>query len=215
MKLRNNWCLIKPGRGSHEYISSTGQVFYIDVKFEKEKHVPVYGTVYQAPEEFVFTKNDPLGSEWKTTIEIIKGDTVYFHFVAALNAIDEKQKRSVVVDGELLFLIPYTSLFAVKRGNDIIPLNGLVLLEPVTEKQKFTGKEISNTRLGLVRYVGSDILDYAMRDMSEVYQPKVEPGDIAILDKSCHATMEYDFHASLEGKKLFYRVEKRLILGVL
>lgn len=211
----NNWVIIKPDRGEHEHRMPSGQVVYIDVRFDREKHVPVSGIVMACPKEFWFEKDNVESPEWKTTIEIKNGDHVYYHYLSALNALNPDYCRLVYVDEDMFFLVKYDSLFLVKEETVLRPLNGLVLIEPVYEKQRFSNEEVANTRLGKVRYVGSNLLDYSMRDMSTIYQPDVKPGDIVVLDKACNATIEYDFHASLEGTKLFYRVEKRFILGVL
>lgn len=116
---------------------------------------------------------------------------------------------------------------------DIIPLNGYCIIEPVgNEEYEELEKKFSELGLrmpelmrrkhsikyGIVKYIGKPNEEYwwngkTVRDTDEGCDIKV--GDKIVMRKSSDIPLEYEHHASLEGRKKFFRVQRRYIIAVL
>ena len=91
--------------------------------------------------------------------ELQIGDYVYFSYFASIHGTD------VWVGSpghqELYRLIPYSGMMAAKRNNEVIILNGFVLLEEVNKEDDsdvlWSPSSKDNTR-GIIRYMGGNVL---------------------------------------------------------
>lgn len=118
-----NHILVKPLSGNSEVNG-----YYIDTSYKPEFHTPVANEVIGVPKKLSFDLNPqhPYAMDWETELEVQVGDVAYFRKLAVMKA----QRM-----GEYL-LIPYSQCYCVKRGEQIIPINGYTLIEPVFEQQK-------------------------------------------------------------------------------
>lgn len=110
--------IIKPGaENDHIKISTdNGEMkVWIDPSYEPEKHAITYGEVVVAEDG-----------------EIKKGDIIFFHYLCCLNAI--RDRKYVVCDGQVYYVVNCESCFVAKRGDQIIPLNGTVLAEAIIDE---------------------------------------------------------------------------------
>lgn len=108
---------------------SSGFKLFIDNRFEEQKNAPQSGIVVQLPERLVFSHDPQINSlEYDVDNEIQVGDRVIFHYLAEENA----RKQGLVFDNDCIPVI-YDRIFAVIRGEEIIPLNGIVLVAPESE----------------------------------------------------------------------------------
>ena len=61
----------------------------------------------------------------------------------------------------------------------------------------------------------SKVKDYGVvhRHIHGPDQDNIEVGDIVVMEKSCDIPLEVPIHATLEGDNVFYRVQRRYIIG--
>lgn len=67
---------------------------------------------------------------WETEIEIKPADMVWFDYFASVNC------DVLVSDERAFYVINYCDLYVAKRGEEIIPLNGYCLCEPIKVKHE-------------------------------------------------------------------------------
>jgi len=116
--------------------------------------------------------------------------------------------------------------------DEIIMLNGYVLLEPYkndriwfTEEGKAIYRQLQigievpryikdkvDNRMGIVRYIGKPNKRYQTAKSKWVDSDDIKAGDIVVFLPERDIFLEYEFHASLEGKKKFYRVQNHDII---
>ena len=120
-----------------------------------------------------------------------------------------------------------------KRDYEIIMLNGYVLLEPYKNDRIWfskQGKSIYNAikrgfeipnyikermdnQMGIVRYIGKPNKKYCTAKSKWVDSEDIKVGDIVVFLPERDIFLEYSLHASLEGKKQFYRIQNHDIIA--
>ncbi len=239
LKPMNNHVLIKLSRKKDEIKTPGGGKLYIDPTFEEEKHFPVTGYVIARPRSLFYSDKigDSHSMPWKTDIEIKEGDYVIFYYMAVLNCMGTLDqpggngKYFKDPDGGEYIMITYDNLFVAKRDDKIIPLNGYLLLEAVEDyeyryqKERFDKMGLTLppnytqafSKEGVVKFIGTPNRDYRDRNRSgDKYHTDegidIERGMKLIIRKAADIPLEYEYHASLEGRKKFLRVQRRYIL---
>lgn len=117
--------------------------------------------------------------------------------------------------------IPYDTLPPVPV---IIPLNGYNLVEPLTQDKfkdaKFAMPDHIRTRtsarFGRITHLGKVIKKYNVGN--GFYKPEtdnVKVGDVVAFDEACDLPVEYGLHASLDGNKIFFRIQRRYFLATI
>lgn len=106
----------------------------------------------------------------------------------------------------------------------IIPINGYCLVEPVSEVAhlKIGNMDLEQVELakknsavfGKVAYISRGLIRSYVDKDGNPDTDEVRIGDYIAFDKACDILCEYDIHASLEGKKQFYRIQRRYIRAV-
>jgi hypothetical protein len=134
----------------------------------------VHGTVVMCPERLFYEKNDPHSMTWKTEMMLRVGDEVWFNFISSSHA------TGFIIEGDYYLFIPYGDCFVAKRGEEVICLNGYVLLEEV-EKEAVSFLYLSeasgiDTKRGKVRYVGEPNAEYRLDSLSD--EIDITEGDI-------------------------------------
>lgn len=242
IKLLNNNCLIKLDKKVHEEITIAGgaKLKVVPFEFNKAHHSVVCGEVVKLPKELVYGQLTKTSMEWKTTIETQPGDIVYFRFVAT----GKDVCTDIDIDNTHYVLINYRNFIVAKRKitekeynllndnkvkeNDsyykIISLNGYVLVEPIIVDEPKTDLLIPDTSKGkksknmaVVRYYGTPNECYRINEQDHYLESDFDlcNGTKVLLSDNCDIPLEYDLHSSLDGKKTFYRVQRRHILAKL
>lgn len=222
MRLMDNKILVKPNREMDELLLTEGNKIYIDPSFAQEKHVPTSGEVIN-----VCKKLNDFQMHWKTSIEVKSGDLVFYSFEAAYDCLNDTGKIFVDENNTKYFLLDYFDLFVAKRGEEIIPVNGYVLCEPVEEEltskiqlPEFL-KRTRSDKFGRVVYLGARNTEYYLgngkkevrHDLKDCHEIAV--GDVVLFDKNCDLPVEYDLHQSLAGRnKTFYRMHRCYIKAI-
>jgi co-chaperonin GroES (HSP10) len=217
MKLVNNNILIKPLMKNDRIFLKDGNHLFIDTSFEPAKHAETVGIVIDIPDE-INKKIMP----WECEIEIQKGDIVYFHFKASMDCLTEG--KFLIINGEIHYLINYSNLFVAKRENEVICLNGFVLAERIDYNQELLKNRLEKTGLivpdiekkdtqwGKVKYLGSPNLSYKHNKRIDFKDLKVN--DTIFFAKNADIPLEYSLHASFEGNKEYFRIQRCDILAV-
>lgn len=197
----NNYVLIRPDTDHYEYITlESGLKWWLDTSFEKEKHSCTSGTILNLPETLRYPKGyDP-------TIEALVDDEVIFNYNDMPNA---KKDGSLREEG--LFL-KYDFLYAVKRGEEVIPLNGWIIVEPCIDRiestlifipEEVTAK-LSEVR-GKIRYAGLPIEDGIDYDLNV--------GDEIIFASHSSLPLQYEMHQIIDPGKQLYRMRYEDVLA--
>lgn len=221
MKLLFNTVLIKFDP-PHESITVAGQELQIDTSFNPLQHTSSTGTVLSVPERLIFDRKDSAKTmEYDVPMELQVGDNVILNYLSYAEAI-----KNEPIDGG--HPVRYDEILVALRGEQVIPVNGLLLVEPLniadTEEVKEMSKFLvtpeyvktqkSETR-GYVRYVGSPVRGYQMDYREEIYESEddVKVGDFVQFDPAYAVPLQYELHRSLP--MILYRMRRKDILGVL
>lgn len=179
-----------------------------------------------------------LGMQWDVDMELAKDDVVTYSYLSATTVLDPNEGKMIMCENQVYFLIPYEECFVAKRPilgtfnpehggvyNYIIPLNGYCLVEPVEEKtQQKAGAIIleksdafaqQSIRYGKIAYTSKSLIRKYVDGDGAPDIDNVKVGDYIAFDIGCDLLCEYDLHASIEGKKQFYRMQRRHIHAII
>jgi hypothetical protein len=155
---------------------------------------PVMGTIVKQVEKLYYNRKDTERTmSWKTSLETLVGDTVWFHHLISKNC------SEIEVNKIVYKVIPYEDLFLSVRYVDypdefggidfakiITPLNGNILLKevfiPKLSQFDVTPDTVDPTR-GIVAYNGSDNQEYQTggADLSGLAK-----GDMVVINKNSY-----------------------------
>lgn len=218
----SNYVLVRPLRKDNELVLSDKQTIFIDPSWEREKHAPSAGIVIKTPAGIYFNDKDANSTaEYETDQELLEGDTVVFHYLCFQTAIERRQ--CFTIDGEIYLLIKYDQIFLAKRGDNVIPINGWLIIEPDDEDinigtlikpdQLLNRKSLTH---GTIRFAGSMVRAYA-----SVYTKdkpfdtdEVSIGDHVTFSKEDSIPLQYELHQIIEKGKVLYRAQRKDILTV-
>ncbi|HEX9826280.1 MAG TPA: hypothetical protein VGA80_06745 [Flavobacteriaceae bacterium] len=107
---------------SDEY--NKNKSIYVDNSHLPFKYITRHGKVISLPEKLIYWyENKRIGIAWQTNLDIKVGDEVWYYGLMGHTA------EKVTYQGRKFILINYEDLYVAKRGDEVIPLNGNVLLE--------------------------------------------------------------------------------------
>jgi len=217
IRIPANWVLVDTDIFSgNEIILSEKTKINIDPTYEPHEWVSRKGTALAVPERLTFDSNlSRMSLEWKTKMEILAGDTVYFDYFGALMSFGNHAQKFEKNTDELVFeefgriypFIHYREFFAVERAGEIIPINGYVICEqvsrlPASPLEVFQKKQV-DTNIGIVRYVGKSNVKY----LNDVYaDPEVAPGDIILF-------MTYSNRPVTIHEEKMWAIQKRFVMA--
>lgn len=147
--------------------------------------------------------------------ELQIGDYAYFNYFASIHGTD------VWVGSpghqELYRLIPYSGMMAAKRGDEVIILNGFVLLEEVNKEDGsdvlWSPSSKDNTR-GIVRYIGGK-RKYDSPNLTDDID--IEIGDMVLIRKGAPIVPfeRQSYLATFDDGRLYRRVKRMDIAAVI
>ena len=219
MRIRYDYILVKP------IIVDAG--IAIDTDYDPNKHKPCLGEVIQVPtklrykgrEAYEIRRNKLRG--WRASIELANlnaetvdldvrmeaevGDTVYFPFTA----ITEAHRQGMVIDG--YYLIKYDYLILSKRSNDIIPLNGNILVIPAEKEQEDfeVFRDKYRTMKGTVAYTGS-LVDHYFYYPEHIDEDDIKIGDEVYFRKTYAVPVELEMYRTLD--RHYFYMPRRVVL---
>ena len=161
MRIPYNNVLIEPIKRDNE-IFIAGKKFILDNEYLELQNITVVGKVLAVPDEIIYDpKNYGYSMEWKTNMELCIGDTVWCTYLSIKNSISGNDPK--IINGNPC--VPYGSIIVAKRGEDVICLNGFVLIEPV-KRDDILGllppylRESPNLNVGYIKHIGTPNAEY-------------------------------------------------------
>ena len=148
--------------------------------------------------------------EYDIPNELEVGDRVWFSYFGSLHGVD------VFVGDELFRLIEYSYMIAAKRDEEIIILNGFVLIEEIEKHKSDVIKTIAQTdkTRGIVRYFGKK-REYPSGSQ---YSDDIDIfcGDEVLIRKGTpDVKMERAPYLATFSDKMYRRIRRRDILAVI
>ena len=218
-----NFALIRITRKNNEIEYGSLKLYY-DNSFKDEENAPVTGEVIAPPRALTY---GPEGCFNETEMEIKKGDQVWFHYLCYINAKPGNNSaggRYFTIEGDSAeyILVKYDQMYLAKRGEEIIPLNGHAIVEPLPAEDMWESKvlivpEISNKiykrseTFGTVKYLGAPVKKYKDPNIPpDDLQLKV--GNVVAIEVFADIPIETELHQVLP--KTYFRVLRKDILGI-
>jgi hypothetical protein len=239
-KPMNNYCVIKLESNDSITLDS-GVVFFIPPPSQqenREEHKPLRGEVVGLPDELTFVQGNHNYMPWVTKMELEIGDKVIVRRPALSMALS-KDQGSFFVEGEDIYIyLKYNEIVVAKRGEEVIVLNGYIIVEPIVEAPTTflivpdSAKKTSMSQ-GIIRYIGSPNKEYHVTKngkSEDVFQSddvpwarmengemKIDLVDLQVGDKiqfksSSAVKLEQDLHRTLAGRNtILYRMQRHNI----
>jgi hypothetical protein len=207
-KLPQNKVLVKPDF-KQNFIGSGEAKLRIDSRFNEEMHAPTTGVIVNQ-----CTTLDRKSMDWATTIETQIGDEIIFAYETSMACLDEKFKGRLFIDDnmEQYFLFDYEAIFAVKKPDGLIPVNGYILVsamdEVINSSLNLMAKQ--SIRYGKVEYLGTPVQFYQRggRPTNLYTEPKevVKAGDVIAFSQFSDLPLEYEAHR--QTRQILFRMQR-------
>ena len=174
---------------------------FIDTTYKPEDHVEIINEVIAVPERLKF-------NEWETEMQLKVGDRVWVQYLSIIKG------ERVQVGGEVYVLVPYEKIILTKRGDDLVMLNGYVLIEPVLEETQQSGIIIllkqakQASQRGYVRHMGIPNKRYT--DESHTDEIDIKLGDMVGLKHGYNSKLESSYHQTIGD---YWVVQRRNIVA--
>jgi len=194
----------------HDEITYGTLTLKLDTSFEVGKHAANKGVVIKVPEKFVYSKTPNINtSDWDTDIEAEEGDLVYFDYLSGIEC------NKVECEDKLYYILPYHTLYILKRKNKVIPLNGYVLLEPVIKEEGYKDFKFDReqAKYATVAYSGSCNKKY--RNKQYFDDSAIKAGEKVIYGKVSGLFLEQEEHSSFNGNKRYRIIQRRYLTGII
>ncbi len=197
-----------------------GRELHIDPTYEPEKHHQTSGIVHTVPDSLHFDLKDmEFSMEYDVPIELKKGDKVFFHYLQISDAI--KNKMLLTIEGKLHIFVRYDSCFCALREDEMVMLNGWMLLEPFGTTEELTSNVI-DTKLpfhrrkphplkGEITSIGTPVKQYLWNKHESDKNINVSLGDKVMFLPHSDIPLEYGLHQKLD--KVYYRVQRKDLLN--
>ena len=216
IKLIPNRVLVKINSTKDKINVGQGIEFKIDKQFSEEKHAPTTGYIHNICGDLIEDK-----MPWHTRNVLQRGDFVVFTYEAALYCLDPLKGRHIYDENNNQYLmIDYEDILSARRGEEIIGVNGFMLIEPMTEEaisllKLPIQKSVKYGRVAITAernecYYAAGVKRTDIYDIKE----EVKVGDIILFSKFSDIPLEYDVHRSINGAKQYYRMQRRDILDL-
>jgi hypothetical protein len=232
LRLPQNHVLVKPNFNNGKYKLASGHEIYLTADPNSPEHFAVTAEVVRLPEKLVSDGHKD-NMRWGTEVEVQIGDTVWcnsFNLMDVLGELEFAEDFVLTCEGVNYVPLHYSYIYAAKRGDQIIPLNGYCLIEPVvnyihesiliipehlkTQESKF---------VGMVRHMGIPNRWYyeEERDFSkkvsgdEAICDGLQIDNLVIVRDHKNTLLEKEGYETIDGTKRLWRVQYRDIYCVL
>lgn len=226
MKLLKNRVFIKIDE-SNQFVNG----LWVDRTYSPGEHAIVRGVLVACGELSYHRDPQHHSSAWDVPCEVLRGDTVYFDYMASIRALGEdtamKKDTSYFRDdtGARILSIWYNDLIMRIRDGEIYPLNGYVLWQPEKTGIKTILhvpdylKEKDNKCKGIVKYVGCLVKEYKQphtdRKGNFLYyesdQDEIQVGDIIYTRPNSSLYIEDTIHGKDEFSRYLYCHRRKII----
>jgi len=201
----------------HDEITYGTLTLILDTSFEPGIHAENKGVIVKVPDKFVYSEKPlPNTAEWDTDIEVEEGDLVWFDYLTGIEC------SKVECQEKLYYILPYHTLYVARRREEVVPLNGYVLCQPIINKEKFIEFEIEreDAKYATVKYAGSCNKRYrhSQNKWGKSFyhdDPAVQAGCKVIYGMPINLWLEQEEHSSFNGKERYRIVQRRHLLGIM
>lgn len=220
-RIPNNYVLVEIDSLFHDKILfKDGGEFHIDPTFDPEKHHNTSGIVHTVPDSLYFNLTDmEFSMEYDVPIELKEGDKVFFHYLQISHAISGNML--LTIKGKLHVFVRYDSCFCALRGDDMIMLNGWMLLLPYGNAETLES-DIIETKIpkdrrkphplkGEIVQIGNPVNRYLWNNHESDKNINVSLGDKVMFLPHSDIPLEYGLHQKLD--KVYYRVQRKDLLN--
>jgi len=194
----------------HDEITYGTLTLKLDTSFEVGKHAANKGVVIKVPEKFVYSDKSSLNTgDWDTNIEVKEGDQVWFDYLTGIEC------NQIECKGKLYYVLPYHTLYVTRRKEEVIPLNGYVLLEPIIKEEGYKDFKFERERAkyAMVAYSGSCNKRYHNKQYYD--DPDIKAGEKVIYGKVSGLFLEQEEHSSFNGNKRYRIIQRRHLTGII
>lgn len=174
---------------------------------------PVTGAVAKVVDRLYYNRKDTLRTmSWDCDQPLIKGDRVWFHHLISKNC------SEIDVEGIIYKIIPFEDLFLALRGEDVIMLNGNILLSevlvPKLSEFDITPDTVDKTR-GIVAYNGKDNREYQTKGIADLRG--LNEGDLVTISKGAYVfhLERNKYNSCFDGGKPYIVIQKRFLDAVI
>ena len=205
-----------------------GCELFVDNTYEAEKNATVTGEVWGLPSHLKYSGKPNLDMPWDCDMEIRMHDKVIIYYLSVINALRKENMRFIVEGEDKYVFVPYNTVYAIVRGDEVLPLNGYCLIEQVEnpeitrtrERMKALGMEYveigrkvtNEVTFGKIKYLGKPNRAYTDEGQSDEGIDVAE-GDVVVIRKTNDIPLQYSLHQKVnQGVKLF-RVQRRNLLA--
>lgn len=224
MKILFNTVMVKFDRENDELLLGNGHKLYLNTTYEPQQHAVTSGVVTAVPERIVFNRKD-LGAsmQYDVDMELRVGDRVIFDYKAESIV----KQRQTPLDGS--YALRYDDIYVAIRGDQIIPVNGVLLVEalPTTVEEDVqralkSGLELPETVtkeyseiMGVVRYLGAPCRGYLMADpdLTDIHDD-IRVGDTVCFNPVYAIPLQYELHQIIDKGKVLYRLRRKDVLAI-
>lgn len=163
--LLNNRVLVEVDQLRYETTKTkSGLELYVDDTHVLHQYTVRHGVVAKLPEKLMFWDEDKeSGLPWRTEMEIEVGDAVWF------TGMSSHSGEKLSFKGKKYILIPYQDLYVAKRGEQVIPLNSNILLEPISKTVKALAYEkvSDSATVAKIDFIGRLNTEYEFEDRQD------------------------------------------------
>ncbi len=199
---------------------------YIDTSYKPEHHQNVICEVIATPNKLIFDRKRPAGEsmEWKTTIDIKKGDIIWANYLSVLRG----QQNLIIECGDIkYFLIDYSMIYLKKDKDKVVMLNGYILCSPVyvdLSEVSVGGHKIVlskvktadqlegcalDTQFGQIKHIGKPISEYYSKDATpDDDYPRID--DIIMFVSPHQVRLEHELHRHFNGTDMVVSRRNRI-----
>lgn len=169
LKLLNSYILVKQITD----MSKIGNIYVPENLIYDVKHINRISQVVKAPYELYPCAH----LRWYTENEIEAGDIIYHDYLTFTNG------QIIEFKEELYRMIPYESVYMIKRGDEIIIPNGYVIAQEIILEQKYLEYKVKRIipQLAKIKYFGKPV-KYLNEELNASNDINFSVGDIVILN---------------------------------
>ena len=228
IKLVSNKVLVKPVLKTSMYkLKNTNITLQIDTDYDPHVHAERVVEVVRVPKKLEFSSTFISKNvlPWETKMELQPGDKAWVRPLSVIGSeFTELIKITTREDKQVYFLLSYEDFFVAKRGEEVICLNGYVLIQPNKEDLQKKFKHIivpaayrgqGNTQSFKVCFSGSINTGY-QDDTKEDFIDELKPGNnVVVWRKRRPYLMEDPLHACFNKKEGYFPIQRCDIVYIL
>jgi co-chaperonin GroES (HSP10) len=221
MRVPYNHVLVRFDRDNDEILMSNGEKLKLVTAWEPYMHSVTSGVVEAVCEKLLYDPKNPSSALYKVPIEVKVGDRIIFDYKAE----DTLRKDFAPING--CYPLRYDSIYVAIRGQEVIPVNGIVIVEAddATVDEQVQAvlkaglettldiKSMKSKQYGTIRYIGSPVEQYAQAFDQDFYEPDADlkVGDRIHFDSRYAIELQYPLHQILDKGRTLYRLRRKNI----